>query len=82
MELDVVQVRWLPILKVIRLRLRKDLGQYTSPRGKGGHSKGDCAIPRFSAASQINSQCHSLGADLGANPYSAIFLLCGLEYSP
>lgn len=42
------------------------------------HSKGGCATPRLSAA----SPCHSLGADLGANPYSAIFRLCELEYSP
>lgn len=77
MEEILLEVTWAGDMKV-----RKDLGQYTSPKGKGGHSKGDCAIPRFSAASQINSQCHSLGADLGANPYSAIFLLCGLEYSP
>lgn len=38
-------------------KVRKDLGQCTRPRGKGGHSKGFCAMPWSSAASQINPQC-------------------------
>lgn len=76
MEEIFLEVTWAGDMKV-----RKDLGQYTNPRGKVGILRRLCHTKVLCCFSDLFPVPFS-GGRPGCNPYSAIFLLCDLEYSP